>query len=106
VPWRPGAFPNRHGLGNGAPRAEASGNRERPPPPARLRRTVCGLVAAPYKTLVNMAESGAALLANLFGTQSDMPRRAGRATSPAKAGTARANGAKGGNHLARIMREG
>jgi len=75
-------------------------------PPARLRRTVCGLVAAPYKTLVNMAESGAALLANLFGTQSDMPRRAGRATSPAKAGTARANGAKGGNHLARIMREG
>jgi hypothetical protein len=36
------------------------------------------------------------LLAGLFGTKSYMARRAGRATSPAKAAAARANGAKGG----------
>jgi hypothetical protein len=36
------------------------------------------------------------LLAGLFGTASWMARRAGRATSPAKAAAARANGAKGG----------
>ena len=36
------------------------------------------------------------LLAGLFGTASFMARRAGRATSPAKADAARANGAKGG----------
>ncbi len=36
------------------------------------------------------------LLAGLFGTRSFMARQAGRATSPAKAEAARANGAKGG----------
>lgn len=36
------------------------------------------------------------LLAGLFGTKSYMARRAGQATSPAKAQAARANGAKGG----------
>lgn len=36
------------------------------------------------------------LLAGLFGTRSHMARQAGRATSPAKAAAARANGAKGG----------
>ncbi len=36
------------------------------------------------------------LLAGLFGTRSYMARQAGRATSPAKAAAARANGAKGG----------
>ncbi len=36
------------------------------------------------------------LLAGLFGTKSYMARRAGQATSPAKAAAARANGAKGG----------
>ena len=37
-----------------------------------------------------------ALLAGLFGTKAHMARRAGQATSPAKAAAARANGAKGG----------
>jgi hypothetical protein len=37
-----------------------------------------------------------ALLAGLFGTKAHMARLAGRATSPAKAAAARANGAKGG----------
>ena len=36
------------------------------------------------------------LLAGVFGTKSYMARRAGQATSPAKAAAARANGAKGG----------
>jgi hypothetical protein len=36
------------------------------------------------------------LLAGLFGTASWMARQAGRASSPAKAAAARANGAKGG----------
>ena len=36
------------------------------------------------------------LLAGLFGTRAHMARQAGRATSPAKAAAARANGAKGG----------
>lgn len=36
------------------------------------------------------------LLAGLFGTARHMARQAGRATSPAKAAAARANGAKGG----------
>ena len=36
------------------------------------------------------------LLAGLFGTRAYMARLAGRATSPAKAAAARANGAKGG----------
>jgi hypothetical protein len=36
------------------------------------------------------------LLAGLFGTKAYMARRAGRATSPAKAAAARRNGAKGG----------
>jgi hypothetical protein len=36
------------------------------------------------------------LLAGLFGTQVYMARRAGQATSPAKAAAARTNGAKGG----------
>jgi hypothetical protein len=36
------------------------------------------------------------LLAGLFGTRATMARRAGQATSPAKAAAARANGAKGG----------
>jgi hypothetical protein len=36
------------------------------------------------------------LLAGLFGTKAYMARRAGQATSPAKAVAARANGAKGG----------
>jgi hypothetical protein len=36
------------------------------------------------------------LLAGIFGTRSYMARRAGQATSPAKATAARANGAKGG----------
>jgi len=36
------------------------------------------------------------LLAGLFGTRAFMARSAGRATSPAKAAAARANGAKGG----------
>jgi hypothetical protein len=36
------------------------------------------------------------LLAGLFGTKSYMARHAGRATSPAKAAAARANGTKGG----------
>jgi hypothetical protein len=36
------------------------------------------------------------LLAGLFGTEAYMARRAGQATSPAKAAAARANGAKGG----------
>ena len=36
------------------------------------------------------------LLAGIFGTAAWMARRAGRATSPAKAAAARANGAKGG----------
>jgi hypothetical protein len=35
-------------------------------------------------------------MAGLFGTRSHMARRAGQATSPAKAAAARANGAKGG----------
>lgn len=36
------------------------------------------------------------LLAGLFGTRAYMARRAGQATSPAKAAAARANGRKGG----------
>lgn len=36
------------------------------------------------------------LLAGIFGTRAYMARQAGRATSPAKAAAARANGAKGG----------
>jgi len=36
------------------------------------------------------------LLAGLFGTKAFMARHAGRATSPAKAAAARANGARGG----------
>jgi len=36
------------------------------------------------------------LLAGIFGTKSHMARQAGKATSPAKAEAARANGAKGG----------
>jgi hypothetical protein len=36
------------------------------------------------------------LLTGLFGSQAFMARRAGQATSPAKAAAARANGAKGG----------
>ena len=36
------------------------------------------------------------LLAGLFGTKAYMARRAGQATSPAKATASRANGAKGG----------
>jgi hypothetical protein len=36
------------------------------------------------------------LLAGLFGTKAYMARRAGQATSPAKAAAARENGAKGG----------
>ena len=36
------------------------------------------------------------LLAGLFGTKAFMARRAGQATSPAKAAASRANGAKGG----------
>lgn len=36
------------------------------------------------------------LLAGIFGTAAFMARRAGQATSPAKAAAARANGAKGG----------
>lgn len=36
------------------------------------------------------------LLAGLFGTQAYLAQQAGRATSPAKAAAARANGAKGG----------
>lgn len=36
------------------------------------------------------------LLAGIFGARAHMARRAGRATSPAKAAAARANGAKGG----------
>jgi hypothetical protein len=36
------------------------------------------------------------LLAGLFGTNAYMARRAGQATSPAKAASARTNGAKGG----------
>jgi len=36
------------------------------------------------------------LLAGLFGTKAYMARRAGQATSPAKAAAARVNGAKGG----------
>lgn len=36
------------------------------------------------------------LLAGLFGTRTFMARRAGQATSPAKAAAARRNGAKGG----------
>ena len=36
------------------------------------------------------------LLAGLFGTKAHMARRAGQATSPAKAMASRANGAKGG----------
>ena len=36
------------------------------------------------------------LLADLFATQSHLARKAGQATSPAKAAAARANGARGG----------
>jgi hypothetical protein len=36
------------------------------------------------------------LMAGIFGTKAYMARRAGQATSPAKAAAARANGAKGG----------
>lgn len=36
------------------------------------------------------------LMAGIFGTRAFMARRAGQATSPAKAAAARANGAKGG----------
>lgn len=43
---------------------------------------------------VDLAVPG--LLAGLLGTASHMARRAGRATSPAKAAAARANGARGG----------
>ena len=39
------------------------------------------------------------LLAGLFGTRAYLARQAGRATSPAKAAAARANGAKGGRPL-------
>jgi hypothetical protein len=40
--------------------------------------------------------SVAGLLAGIFGTAAHMARRAGQATSPAKAAAARRNGAKGG----------
>jgi hypothetical protein len=40
--------------------------------------------------------SVAGLLAGLFGTKAYLAQQAGRATSPAKAAAARANGAKGG----------
>ena len=40
--------------------------------------------------------SVAGLLSGIFGTAAHMARRAGQATSPAKAAAARANGAKGG----------
>ncbi|HEY5301691.1 MAG TPA: DUF2442 domain-containing protein [Acetobacteraceae bacterium] len=43
---------------------------------------------------VNLSIPG--LLAGIFGTSAYMARRAGQATSPAKAAAARANGAKGG----------
>jgi hypothetical protein len=43
---------------------------------------------------VDLAMPG--LMAGAFGTASWMARRAGRATSPAKAAASRANGAKGG----------
>jgi hypothetical protein len=43
---------------------------------------------------VDLAVPG--LLVGIFGTASYMAQRAGRATSPAKAAAARANGAKGG----------
>ena len=36
------------------------------------------------------------LMSGIFGTKAHMARRAGQATSPAKAAAARANGAKGG----------
>lgn len=44
------------------------------------------------------------LLAGLFGTRSYMARRAGQATSPAKAAAARTNGAKGGRPRKAVQR--
>jgi hypothetical protein len=44
------------------------------------------------------------LLAGIFGTKAHMARRAGQATSPAKAAAARANGAKGGRPRKRASR--
>jgi hypothetical protein len=43
------------------------------------------------------------LLNGLFGTAAYMARRAGAATSPAKAAAARANGAKGGRPRKRVL---
>lgn len=44
------------------------------------------------------------LMAGLFGTAAHMARLAGRATSPAKAAAARANGARGGRPPGRRVR--
>jgi hypothetical protein len=44
------------------------------------------------------------LLAGIFGTKAYMARRAGQATSPAKAAAARTNGAKGGRPRKRASR--
>ncbi len=44
------------------------------------------------------------LLAGLFGTRAYMARHAGRATSPAKAAAARANGAQGGRPSKSVRR--
>jgi len=45
------------------------------------------------------------LLAGIFGTRAYMARRAGQATSPAKAAAARANGAKGGRPRGSVGRK-
>jgi hypothetical protein len=48
------------------------------------------------KQIFSINKRSFGLLAGVFGTKAYMARRAGQATSPAKAAAARANGAKGG----------
>ena len=49
-----------------------------------------------YREPLDADLSVPSLLVGLFGTRAFMARQAGRATSPAKAAAARANGARGG----------
>ncbi len=57
---------------------------------------ILGAGSALHWEALEVDQSVPALLAGLLGTRAHMARLAGRATSPAKAAAARANGAKGG----------